>query len=186
MKKRLIVGVSGASGAPLALALLRALRQTEVETHAIFTPGARLTLRQECGLDSVEGLADVLYDEKNIAAGPASGSFPTMGMVVVPCSMKTLAGIHSGYSDNLLLRAADVTLKERRPLVLVARETPLSPVHLRNLYELGSMGAVILPPMLTYYQNPRTVEDMTNHIVGKILDQFGLDAPGYRRWEGME
>ena len=117
-EKRLIVGVSGASGAPLAL-------------------------RQECGLESLEGLADVVYDVQDIGAGPASGSFKAMGMIVIPCSMKTAAGIHSGYADNLLLRATDVTLKERRKLVLVAREAPFSPIHLRNLYELSRMGAVI-------------------------------------------
>lgn len=105
---------------------------------------------------------------------------------MVPCSMKTVAGIHSGYADNLLLRAADVTLKEERKLVLAARETPLSPVHLRNLYELSLMGVTILPPMLSYYQQPKTLEEATNHIVGKLLDQFGLELPDYRRWEGME
>ena len=108
-----------------------------------------------------------------------------MGMVVIPCSMKTVAGIHSGYSDNLLLRAADVTLKERRRLILVAREAPLSTLHLRNLYELSQMGAVILPPVLSYYQRPKSLEEMTAHVVGKVLDQLGIDAPDYRRWEGM-
>lgn len=185
-EKRLIVGVSGASGAPLAVALLKALRETEIETHVILTRGGELTLKQECGMDSLAGLADVLYDNSDIGAAPASGSFKTMGMLVVPCSMKTVAGIHSGYADNLLLRAADVTLKEGRKLVLAARETPLSPVHLRNLYELSMMGVTILPPMLSYYQQPKTLEEATNHIVGKLLDQFGLELPGYRRWEGME
>lgn len=186
MEQSLIVGISGASGAPIAVALLQALRQADVRTHVILTPSAQLTLQQECGLDSVEELADVVYDYRNIGARPASGSFPTGGMVVVPCSMKTAAGIHSGYSDNLLLRAADVTLKEGRKLVLVARETPMSPVHLRNLYELSMMGVTVLPPMLTYYQRPATIQEMTGHIVGKIMDQFGLQAPEYRRWQGME
>ena len=185
-EKRLIIGVSGASGAPLAVALLKALRETEIETHVILTRVGKLTLRQECGLHSLRNLADVLYDNSDIGAAPASGSFRTMGMLVVPCSMKTVAGIHSGYAENLLLRAADVTLKEGRKLVLAARETPLSPVHLRNLYELSMMGVTILPPMLSYYQQPKTLEEATNHIVGKLLDQFGLDLPGYRRWEGME
>ncbi len=185
MRQRLIVGISGASGAPLAVALLKALKQTDIETHVILTRGGEMTLRQETGLTSLCGLADVLHDNGNIGAGPASGSFRTMGMIVVPCSMKTVAGICSGYSDNLLLRAADVTLKEGRKLVLVARKTPLSPIHLRNLCALSRMGAVILPPMLTYYHGPKTLEEMTDHITGKLLDQFGIDAPNYRRWEGM-
>ena len=186
MEKRLIIGISGASGAPMAVALLNALKETDIKSHLIITRGGEMTLQQECGLESFAGLADVLYDNQNLGAPPSSGSFQTVGMVVVPCSMKTVAGINSGYSDNLLLRSADVTLKEHRKLVLVARECPLSTIHLRNLYELSQMGAVILPPMLTYYQNPKTADDMTNHIVGKILDQFGIDAPGYHRWEGME
>ena len=185
MEKRLMIGISGASGAPIAVALLKALKETEIETHLMITHGGELTLQQECGLQEISGLADVIYDNHEIGAGPASGSFQTMGMVVVPCSMKTVAGIHSGYSDNLLLRAADVTLKERRKLVLVTRECPLSTIHLRNVYELSQMGAVILPPMLTYYQKPKTMDDMTNHIVGKILDQFGMDTPKFHRWEGM-
>ncbi|MGN1306931.1 MAG: UbiX family flavin prenyltransferase [Faecousia sp.] len=184
-EQRLIVGISGASGAPLAVALLKALKETEIETHVIVTQGGALTLRQECGMDGVAALADVVYDNRDIGAAPASGSFRTMGMLVIPCSMKTVAGICSGYSDNLLLRAADVTLKERRTLVLVARETPLSTIHLRNLYDLSGMGAVILPPMLSYYQNPKTLAEATNHIVGKVLDQFSIDAPEFCRWEGL-
>lgn len=184
-EKRLIVGISGASGAPLAVALLKALKQTDIQTHVMITHGGELTLRQECGLDSLTGLADVIYDNHDIGAGPASGSFKTMGMIVIPCSMKTVAGIHSGYSDNLLLRAADVTLKERRRLVLVARETPFSTIHLRNLYELSKMGVRIVPPMLSYYQKPETLEEMTNHIICKVLDQFDIEVPKFRRWEGM-
>lgn len=184
-EKRLIIGVSGASGAPLAVALLKVLKQTDIETHVIITHGGELTLRQECGMDSLTDFADVMYDNHDIGEAPASGSFKTMGMIVIPCSMKTVAGIHSGYSDNLLLRAADVTLKERRKLVLVARETPFSTIHLRNLYELSQMGAVILPPMLSYYHKPDSIEEMTYHIVCKALDQYGIDAPGFRRWEGM-
>lgn len=187
MKQRLIVGISGASGAPLAAALLKALREAPVETHLIVTKGGEMTLRQECGmgLEDAAALADVVYDNENIGAAVASGSYQTMGMVVVPCSMKTAAGIHAGYSDNLLLRAADVVLKERRKLVLVARESPLSTLHLRNLYELSQMGAVILPPMLCYYNHPVSVADATNHVVARILDHFGLEAPVSRRWEGL-
>ena len=185
MKQRLVIGISGASGAPLAVDLLKTLKPTNVETHVVVTQGGMLTLRQECGMDSVADLADVIYDNHDIGAGPASGSFRTMGMIVIPCSMKTAAGIHSGYSDNLLLRAADVTLKERRKLVLVARETPLSTIHLRNLYELSQMGAIIVPPVLSYYQKPGTLEDMNRHIVCKVLDQFSVETADFRRWEGM-
>lgn len=189
MVKRLVVGVSGASGAPLAVELLRQLhdRCHEVETHLIVTRGAEMTLRQETGLSlaDLQALAVVNYDNENIGAAIASGSFKTMGMVVVPCSMKTVAGIVSGYSDNLLLRAADVMLKERRKLVLVARESPLSTVHLRNLYEVSQLGAVVLPPMLTYYHRPSSLEDCTCHTVNRILSQFDLDEGSYQ-WEGME
>lgn len=182
--ERLIVGISGASGAPLAVELLRALRQTALETHLIITPGGWRTISEETGMtaEQVCALADAVHDVDDVGAPPASGSWQTLGMVVVPCSMKTLAGIHSGYSENLLLRAADVTLKERRRLVLVPRECPLSPIHLRNQYELSLMGAVILPPVLSYYNHPESIGDMARHLVGKILDQFGVSYDGYRRW----
>lgn len=188
MRKRMIVGVSGASGMPIALEVLRRLRKAGAETHLIYTRGALMTLSQETKVTEQEfcALADVVYDNENIGAAPASGTFPADGMIVVPCSMKTAAGIHCGYSENLLLRAADVTLKERRKLVLVARECPFSTIHLRNLYELSQMGAVILPPMLTYYQNPVSVEELTGQIAGKILDQFEISCDGYFRWSGME
>lgn len=189
MAERLIVGVSGASGAPLAVELLRQLReeQPELETHLVVTRGGEMTLQQECGmgLDELKALAHVWHENDAIGASIASGSFPAMGMAVVPCSMKTVAGIVSGYSDNLLLRAADVCLKERRKLVLVARESPLSTVHLRNLYEASQLGAVIVPPVLTYYNRPGTVDEMTRYTARRILSQFGLGGEGYR-WEGME
>lgn len=185
-QRRLVVGISGASGAPIGVELLKALRKTDVETHLIITRGGEMTIPQEIGLtvEQVRAMADVVYDNSNIGAAPASGSWKSLGMVVVPCSMKTVAGIWSGYSDNLLLRAADVMLKERRKLVLCARETPLSSIHLRNLLELSRAGAVILPPVLSYYQGPQSVEDMTCHIVGKLLDQFGIVYPHFCRWEG--
>ena len=187
--KRLIVGVSGGSGMPIAIELLRLLKENkEIETHLIITRSAELTLSQESDvtLEELRAMADVIYDNENIGAGPASGTFKTIGMIVVPCSMKTAAGIATGYSDSLLLRACDVTLKERRRLVLVPRECPLSTVHLRNLLELSEMGAMILPPMLAYYNHPKTIEDATVHVAGKILDCFDLEAEGYRRWEGMQ
>ena len=186
-KERLVVGISGASGAMLGIDLLRALRETgRFETHLVISGGGERTIADETNysVDEVRALADVCHDFHDIGASIASGSFRTAGMVILPCSMKTLAGIASGYSDNLELRAADVTLKEGRKLVLGVRETPLSRIHLRNMLTLAEMGAVILPPMMTYYSGPQTVEDMTRHIVGKVLDQFGVDAPGFRRWGG--
>lgn len=181
---RIIVGISGASGAPLAIRLLRALRQTELECHLIVTASGWQTISEETGMtaDQVCALTDAVHNIDDIGAPPASGSWQTVGMVVIPCSMKTLAGIHSGYSENLLLRAADVTLKERRKLVLVPRECPLSPIHLRNQYELSMMGAVVLPPVLGYYHHPESIAEMERHLVGKILDQFGIEYDGYRRW----
>ena len=164
MEKRLLIGISGASGAPIAVELLRMLKRAPAfETHLIVTRGAEMTLEQETGL---------------------SGSFRMEGMIIVPCSMKTVAGIVSGYSDNLLLRAADVMLKERRKLVLVARESPFSTVHLRNLYEMSRLGGLIMPPMLTYYNHPKTIEDCTTAMAQRILQQF-LPEETFYEWEGM-
>lgn len=185
MKKRIIIGMSGASGIPIAIEVLRQLKAIpDVESHLIYTKGAELTIDLETDktITDINELADVVYDNDNIGAGPASGTFRTMGMVVVPCSMKTLAGVVSGYSDNLLLRAADVTLKERRKLVLVTRECPLGTLHLRNMYEASQLGAVIIPPVLSYYNHPNTLNDCTRHIAGKILDQFELEPEGMNRW----
>ncbi|MCD8321322.1 MAG: UbiX family flavin prenyltransferase [Oscillospiraceae bacterium] len=188
MAERLIIGMSGASGAPLAVELLRQLhvRCPQIETHLVISRGAEMTLQQETGLtaEALRPLVHTLHDNDEIGANVASGSFPTMGMIVVPCSMKTAAGICSGYSDNLLLRAADVCMKERRRLVLVARESPLSTIHLRNLYELSQMGAVIMPPMLTYYNHPSDLEDCTRYTANRILAQFGLNQDSYE-WSGI-
>lgn len=188
MADRLVIGVSGASGAPIAVELLRQLHadHPQVETHLVVTRGGAMTLAQETGvtLDELRTLAGVWHENDAIGASIASGSFKTMGMVVVPCSMKTAAGIASGYSDNLLLRAADVCLKERRKLVLCARESPLSTIHLRNLYELSQMGAVILPPVPAYYSHPSTIADINRHVARRILDQFGLGGDA-EEWEGM-
>ena len=184
-KTRLVVGISGASGVPIAIEILKTLAATEqVETHLVVSRGAEETIRQETALSLEElfRLADVAHDNKNIGASIASGSFKTGGMIVAPCSMKTLAGIASGYSDTLLLRAADVTLKESRRLVLLVRESPFSAIHLRNMLELARLGAVILPPVLTYYNHPATIDDMTRHIAAKCLDFFSIEHPGFRRW----
>ena len=185
--KRLVVGVSGASGSLLALDLLRQMKSLpHWETHVVITASAQRTLRHEIpdAPDCLEQLADYIYEPEDIGAKIASGSFSTDGMVVVPCSTKTAAGINSGYSDNLLLRAADVTIKEHRPLVLCVRESPLSTIHLRNMLELSRMGVTILPPMMTFYNRPNTIEEMVRHHTGRILCLFGEEAEGYMRWNG--
>lgn len=189
MKQRIVVGVSGASGMPLAVEVLRQLRACgQVETHLVLSRAAEITLREESELtvEQLRALADVCHDNGDIGAAPASGSFRTAGMIVVPCSMKTVAGIATGYSDSLLLRAADVTLKERRRLVLAVRECPFSTLHLRNMQELSAMGAVILPMVLSFYNHPEGLDDCVRHLAGKILDQFGLEGQGFCRWEGSE
>jgi polyprenyl P-hydroxybenzoate/phenylacrylic acid decarboxylase-like protein len=183
--KRLVVGISGASGAILGIELLRAMQLVPGwETHLVVSEGARRTIAYETAwtMEAVAALATRFHPIEDVGALVASGTFKTCGMVVIPCSMKTVAGIASGYSDNLLLRAADVVLKERRRLVLVARESPLSEIHLRNLQTVASLGAVILPPVLTFYNRPSSIEDMVRHIVGKVLDVFDLELPDFRRW----
>lgn len=184
-RKRLVVGISGASGAPLAVVLLQALHELpEWETHLVVSPSGVRTLEHETKVTEamLADLATVVYDPGDIGASIASGTFRTEGMVIVPCSMKTAAGVATGYSENLLLRAADVTLKERRKLVLVARETPLSVIHLRNLLALAETGVVVMPPMLAYYCGPESLEDVTRHMVGKVLAEFGIEYHGLRRW----
>lgn len=185
MKKRLVVGISGASCVCLATQLLEEMQQfRDWETHLVVSDGAKRTIQEETDYtaDEVCELADEVYDIKNIGASIASGTFKVEGMVVVPCSMKTVAGIAQGYADNLLLRAADVNIKERRKLVLLARETPLSAIHLRNMAELVSIGAVIMPPMMTYYNKPKSMKDMNTHIIGKVLNEFSLEFPKFKRW----
>ena len=184
-KKRIVIGTSGASGAILGIEALRIFRELGgYETHLIVSTGAELTIALETGatLDEVRALADVVHDNANLGAAVASGSFRTMGMLVVPCSMKTVAGIAHGFSDNLLLRAADVMLKEGRPLVLMPRETPLSIIHLRNLLAAAEAGAAIVPPMVTHYHGPTSIADMNRHLLGKALGRMGIDLPGMRRW----
>ena len=183
---RLIVGVSGASGVVMGYELLKALRAAKVETHLVVTEAAAQTLACETSLrlEDFAAAASVAHDPKNMAASIASGSFPTDGMIVMPCSMKTLAGIVGGYADNLLLRAADVCLKEGRKLVLVPRETPLSRVHLRNMATAAELGCAIVPPMLTFYGEADTVEKQVAHIVGKVLSQLGVPFDNGMRWTG--
>lgn len=189
MKKRIVVGATGASGIPLLVKCLELIREADgFESWLILSDSALLTMRQETNLtkEEMEQMADHTLSPEETGAGPASGSFQTAGMLIVPCSMKTLAGICGGYAQSLLLRAADVTIKEQRTLVLAARETPLSAIHLRNLHELSMLpGVRIIPPMLTYYIRPKTVEEMTYHTAAKLLEPFGIEAPDYKRWEGI-
>lgn len=184
---RIIVAVTGASGVEMSYYLLRCLREKEnVEIHLIVTDGAKLTWEYESerSINELTALSDYVYGEKELAASISSGSFVTDGMIIMPCSMKSLAGIVSGYADNLVQRAADVCLKEGRKLVLVPREMPLSKVHLRNMAEAADIGCSIVPPVLTFYNAPRTVEDMIIHIVGKVLMQFGIDIKEFKAWQG--
>lgn len=188
-KKRLIVGATGASGIPILQKCLELIKEEEdYESWLILTKSGELTCKQESCLsvEVIKKLVDYCLNPEEIGAEPASGSFKTCGMLVVPCSMKTVAGIRSGYADNLLLRAADVTMKEQRPLVLAARETPMSAIHLRNLYELSMIpGVHIIPPMLTFYQKPENIDEMVYHIAAKLLEPFGIEAKEYKRWNGL-
>lgn len=185
--RRIIVAITGASGAVYGVRLLHALRAAaDVETHLLVTPAGVLNLKQELDLarGDVERLADVVHNVRDIGATIASGSFVTHGMVVAPCSMKTLAAVAHGLSDNLVTRAADVVLKERRRLVLVPRETPLHEGHCRLMHEASRMGAIIAPPMPAFYTAPQSVDDIVNHTVGRLLDLFGIDSGLVRRWQG--
>ena len=186
-KRRIVVGISGASGAEMGLRLLEILRDVpDVETHLVVTDGAAEAMRREAGrmADEARALADVSYDAHDLGAAIASGTFATAGMIVAPCSMKTLAGIVTGYSDNLLLRAADVTLKEARPLVLLPRETPLSRIHLKNLLAASEAGCTIVPPMLSFYSDATTLVAQVDQVLGKALRFVGVEYDGLREWDG--
>jgi flavin prenyltransferase len=182
---RLVVGMTGATGAVLGIRLLEVLRDLGVETHLILSDWARATIKLETDttVDEVRALASHAYSARDLAAGISSGSFRTDGMVICPCSMKTLSAIRIGFSDNLITRAADVTLKERRKLVLVAREAPLSEIHLDNLHYLARAGAVIFPPTVAYYARPTSVDEVTNYVVGRIIDQLGIEHSLIDRWK---
>ncbi len=183
--KRLVVGISGASGVIYGVRLLEALRPLPVETHLVMTRTAEVTLAHETDLkvSDVRRLADVAYKIDDLAGAISSGSFRTMGMVVVPCSMRSLGEIAHGITSNLLTRAADVILKEHRRLVLVARETPIHTIHLRNMLTLSEMGAVIAPPMPAFYNRPKSLDDVVDHTVGRVLDLFDLDTGRVKRWQ---
>jgi 4-hydroxy-3-polyprenylbenzoate decarboxylase len=181
---KIVVGISGATGPIYGIRLLEVLKDFGVETHLILSQWAEKTIAVETGysVDDVKKLATHVYAATNQAAIISSGSFRTDGMAIVPCSMKTLAAISHGYSDNLLSRSADVILKEKRKLVIVPRETPLSEIHLENMLRLARMGAVILPPMPAFYNKPASIDDLVNHTVSRILDQFGIENSVSNRW----
>jgi flavin prenyltransferase len=187
MSQRLIVGISGASGAIYGVRLLELLRPTAIETHLILSQTARITLATETeySVKQVEALADVVHPHGDLAGACSSGSFPTLGMVVAPCSVKTLAEIASGVTPNLLSRSADVVLKERRRLVLVLRETPLHLGHIRNMAAVTEMGGIVYPPVPAFYAKPANLMEMVDHTLGRVLDLFGIETGTVRRWKGL-
>lgn len=183
-RKRLVVGVSGATGIVYAIQLLQRLRQVEVESHLVVSKAGDLTRTYETSLsvNELRALADVNYRVGDVSAAISSGSYKTLGMVVAPCSMRTLAEIATGMSSTLLTRAADVTLKERRKLVLLPRETPLHALHLRNMLAVTEMGGIIMPPVPAFYLKPATIDELVDHTVCRVLDLFDIDVPGVKRW----
>lgn len=187
-KQRLIVGISGASGVIYGIRLLEALREApQVETHLIMTKAAKLTVAHELDMKipEIEAMADMVHNNNNVGASVASGTFKTMGMVVAPCSIKSLSGIVNAYHDNLLIRSADVVLKERRKLVVVPRETPLIRSHLELMIKLVENGGILIPPMPAFYHRPKTVDDIINHTVGKVLDSLDIEHDLFDRWSGQ-
>ncbi|MFO1284549.1 MAG: UbiX family flavin prenyltransferase [Burkholderiales bacterium] len=183
--RRLVVGISGASGIVYGVRLLEALRGSGVETHLVMTRSAQLTLAYELPmkLADVQALADVVHRNENIGASISSGSFATLGMIVAPCSIRSLGEIASSVTSSLLTRAADVVLKERRRLVLLVRETPLHLGHLRRMTEATEMGAIVMPPVPAFYSRPSTIDDIVDHTVGRALDLFGISNALVRRWQ---
>jgi 4-hydroxy-3-polyprenylbenzoate decarboxylase len=186
--KRLVVGISGASGAVLGVRLLEVLAQIDtIKTHLIISHAARITVSDETGrsVKQVEALADVVYNPQDVGAAIASGSFPTDGMVIIPCSIKTLSGVAHCYASDLLSRAADVTLKEGRPLLLVVREAPLHLGHLRLMVQAAEMGAIIFPPVPAFYARPSSMDEMVDNTVGRILARLGIDNALFKQWKGV-
>jgi polyprenyl P-hydroxybenzoate/phenylacrylic acid decarboxylase-like protein len=189
MKKRLIVGITGATGATYGVSILKEIKKIpRWESHLVLTDAGALNAWHELKMKrkEIERLADVAYHPKDIGATIASGSFLTEGMVIAPCSMKTLAAVAHAHADDLVSRAADVVLKERRRLVLVPRETPLNLAHLRNMAAATEMGAVVFPPVPAFYARPKSIEDMVAHSVARMLDLFGIHSPKLARWQGMK
>lgn len=187
MQKRLIVAITGATGAIFGVRLLEALKAAQVETHLVLSKWGQQTVEHETGLSlaDLQQRAAVVHGTGNMAATISSGSFHTDGMIIAPCSMRTVGAIAHSNGDNLVHRAADVVLKERRKMVLVPRETPLSEIHLENLLKLARMGVVILPPVPAFYNHPASIDDIVNHVVARVLDQFDIEASFARRWDGV-
>ncbi len=187
MARRIIVGISGASGVIYGVRLLEVLKELGVETHLVMSPAAKVTIVAETkySVESVEKMASKVYKFSDIAATISSGSFSTDGMVVIPCSMHTLGALASGVAESLLTRAAEVTMKERRTLIIVPRETPLTLIHIENMARLAQAGAIIVPAMPAFYSRPKTIEDIVNHLVGKVLDLLKLEHSLFKRWEGI-
>jgi 4-hydroxy-3-polyprenylbenzoate decarboxylase len=186
--KRLIVGISGATGAIYGIRLLEVLSKSDVETHLVITEAAQETILMETSwkVEDVKSLAKVSYDIKHLGADISSGSFLSEGMAIIPCSIKSLSGIANSFNENLLIRTADVTLKERRKLVLVVRETPLHLGHIELMLRASRMGAILLPPVPAFYFHPKTIDDLINHTVGKVLDLFGINHHLFNRWGSSE
>lgn len=184
--RRLIIGISGASGTIYGIRMLELLRDTDIETHLVMSKSAEMTLAYETDYKTkdIRGLATTNHPNADIGANISSGSFHTMGMVVAPCSIKTMSEIATGVTSSLLSRAADVVLKERRRLVLAVRETPLHGGHLRTMTQLADMGAIIAPIMPAFYNRPKTIDDIINHTVGRLLDLFGIESAVVKRWQG--
>jgi 4-hydroxy-3-polyprenylbenzoate decarboxylase len=185
--QRLIVGITGASGVILGIRLLEMLRPMPIETHLVLSPAGKATITQETDwkVSEVLALADVAYNHADIGAAIASGSFATTGMAVMPCSIKTLSAVANSYADDLITRAADVTLKEGRPLVLVVRETPLHRGHLRLMSLAAEAGAIIFPPVPAFYTRPQSLEEVVDNTVGRVLARLGIENAGYKEWKGM-
>ena len=186
-RDRVVVGITGATGAVYAVRLLQRLRECERETHLVASPAGILNVHHELGLDrrTLEALADISYNPADVGATIASGSFATAGMVIAPCSMKTLAAVAHGYSDNLLARAADVSLKERRRLILMVRETPFNLAHLRNMTAVTEMGGVIFPPLPAFYHRPKTIDDLVDDTVERVLALLGVGRAEPKAWSGL-
>ena len=186
-KMRIIIGMSGASGPQYGIRLLEVLKKFEnIETHLVISEGAKknILLESDRTVEQVEALADFVYSNNDLEASISSGSFRTEGMVIAPCSVKTLSGVANSFNTNLLIRAGDVVLKEKRKLIIVFRETPLHLGHLRLLAQVSEIGAVIMPPVPAFYHHPKTIQDIIDQTIGKVLDQFGLDNQLFKRWQG--
>jgi 4-hydroxy-3-polyprenylbenzoate decarboxylase len=186
-RQRLIVAITGATGAVFGVRTLERLREFDVETHLVMSPWGAKTVEHETGLSvkQVKALADVTHRPGDQGATISSGSYATLGMIIAPCSVKTLASISSGFASDLVARAADVVMKEQRKLVLMVRESPLSVIHLENMLKVARMGVSILPPVPAFYNEPATIEDLVDHIVTRALDQFGLHSDSTPRWDGV-